>query len=689
MSRRGKAARGPPGAASATTRSRRQPLPRRRPGLRIRLLGALAVTLDGDALPLPQSRKVRALLAYLALAPRPVGRSQLCELLWDAPNDPRGELRWCLSRIRSVIGPRVVTADDAIALDLSGCFVDAVEVERATRAGVAGVDAARQAELCALIEGDFLEGLEIDRSPAFGAWLTAQRRRFRACEAALLERLAHESPGDEAFAYLDKWLQLAPFDRRVHELLLTRLAAGSRIREGEEHLARTIGLFDAEGLDPGPIRECWRTARALAAGAPARRDPAAVEVVEPRPGGAPADGAPSASRRASVAVMPFADASSAPRVPGGTADALAHDVTTRLAKLRSLFVIAQGSTFALAERRVGPEEAGRMLGVDYVVGGAVRRQDRRLNVTVELVETRTARIVWSEVLNERADDALMVLEQIGNRIVASIAGEIETIERNRAILRPPDSLDAWESHHRGLWHLYRFTRHDNERARHFFQAAVRLDPTFSRAHAGLSFSHFSNVFLGWGDRKAEIDRAFDTAGQSLMADERDPAAHLAMGRALWLRARNDEAIVELRRTIELSPNFALGHYMMGFVQAQSGDPRLGIVHADLSRSLSPFDPMLFGMFGSRALALTRLGEFSEAAGWAAKAASRPNAHPHISAMAACTAALAGSLDDARAHAARVRGAWPGYSVGNFLQAFHLDEKGAAAFRKGAGLVGLT
>ncbi|PJI51281.1 hypothetical protein CTI14_63540, partial [Methylobacterium radiotolerans] len=57
--------------------------------------------------------------------------------------------------------------------------------------------------------------------------------------------------------------------------------------------------------------------------------------------------------------------------------------------------------------------------------------------------------------------------------------------RNRAILTPPNSLDAWQAHHRGLWHMYRFNRTDNEQARHFFEMAVRLDPTFSRAYAGL------------------------------------------------------------------------------------------------------------------------------------------------------------------------------------------------------------
>jgi TolB-like protein len=249
-----------------------------------------------------------------------------------------------------------------------------------------------------------------------------------------------------------------------------------------------------------------------------------------------------AARRASLAVMPFVDGSTADGAGGGPRDALAHDVITRLAQLRSLFVIAQGTVFAMHERHIGPEEAGRMLNVDYVVSGSVRRQGRRLTVTVELAETRTARIVWAEIFNRSSDDTFAVLDEIGNRIVASIAGEIETIERNRAILKPPSSLDAWEAHHCGLWHMYRFSRADNERARHFFETAVRLDPTFARAYAGLFFTHFQNAFQGWAKRQPEVDRAFATAGQSLMVDDRDPAAHWAMGRALWLRGQHSQSV---------------------------------------------------------------------------------------------------------------------------------------------------
>src|SRR4051812_18870361 len=72
-------------------------------GLTVRLLGPVSVTRDGVAVDLPASRKVRALLAYLALAPGPVPRSRICDLLWDVANDPRGELRWCLTKLRKIL----------------------------------------------------------------------------------------------------------------------------------------------------------------------------------------------------------------------------------------------------------------------------------------------------------------------------------------------------------------------------------------------------------------------------------------------------------------------------------------------------------------------------------------------------------------------------------------------------------
>ena len=659
------------------------------PSLRVQLLGPLTISRGGDTVLLPTSRKVRALFAYLLLAPHPVPRSQLCDQLWDIPNDPRGELRWCLSKIRTVIDEpgrrRVITQADTVGLDLTDCFVDAIEIARAVQEGLETAGPERQRTLANLFAGDFAEGLEIDRSPAFNGWLTSQRRRFRSCHAALLERLVGSASEEEVSGYLDEWLALAPFDLRVHELLLNVLARRGQIREGEEHLAAAGRLFEDEGLDVAPLRDAWRAARTQPD--TSRRIKTSSPTLAPPAIHDRADNVATAARRASIAVMPFTDRDHATGSGGGSADGLAHDIITRLAKLRSLFVIAQGTVFALHERGIGAEEAGRTLNVDYIVSGSMRRQGKRLTVTVELTETRSARIVWAEVFNQTIDDAFLVLDEIGNRIVASIASEIETIERNRAILKPPNSLDAWDAHHRGLWHMYRFRRADNERAQHFFETAVRLDPTFARAYAGLSFTHFQNAFQGWEKREPAIERALEMAGQSVMADDRDPTAHWAMGRALWLRGHHDQSIVELEQAVELSPNFAVGHYTLSFVHSQTGDAEKAIKSSDHSRELSPYDPFLFGMLGARSMALVRLGRFDEAADWGIKAAARPNSFPHILAIAAFSLALAGRLDEAHAYVEKIRKTVPGYRVDDFLTGMQFGPDGAALYREAAKRIG--
>ena len=220
------------------------------PSIEVRMLGPLSVSRHGTALSLPASRKVRGLLAYLLLSPHPVQRSQLCELLWDVPNDPRGELRWSLSKIRGVVDeparPRVDTRGDTVALDLTDALIDAIEVARAAN-DIAALSVERLRSLAAMFAGDFLEGLEIDRSPAFNSWVTAQRRQFRGYRAALLEQLVRIAPDTEVLSHLEQWLVLAPFDPHVHELLLNTLARHGQIREGEEHLTAAVRLFEVRG----------------------------------------------------------------------------------------------------------------------------------------------------------------------------------------------------------------------------------------------------------------------------------------------------------------------------------------------------------------------------------------------------------------------------------------------------------
>ncbi len=648
-------------------------------GLQIRLLGPLAVSRNGAPVTLPRSRKVRALLAYLVLSPAPALRSRLCDLLWDVPNDPRGELRWCLSKIRGVLGeaaPIVDSPPDAIRLSVSNAQIDVLELQAAANDDFRGASPADLEWLARSIDGRFLEGEQLEASSEFNGWLVAQRERLRLLQVSLFAELSkRSSPGSpERLIYLQKWLQFAPHDLPPHEALLQTLVGRGRAHDAEEHVHATMRAFEQEGVDWQPLRECWHALRSGMSESRARVIEASAAREQPRSarGDRPV--------RASVAVMPFAERGATNRIGDGLTD----DIITRLAKLRVLFVIARGTVFSLNDRNIDPQEAARILSVDYVVSGAVKHAGERTTLRVELAETRGGGIVWTDEFEARASDAFLMLDGIVDRVVTAIAEEIEAAECRRAVLKAPSSLDAWEAYHRGLWHMYKFTGSDNQHAERFFRSALDLDPTFARAYAGLSFTHFQNAFLDLTpDRTQQIEHAFQAAGRSLSADDRDPAAHWAMGRALWLRGAQAESLSELQRSIELSPNFALGHYTLGFVHSQKGDPGCAIEATDYARSLSPFDPLQFAMLASRAMAHVRLGEFEEAASWAVKATARPNAHQHILAIAAECLALAQRCDEARGFAARIRTQKPSYTVDDFLRAFCFDSDVERLFRDGA------
>ena len=127
---------------------------------RVLLLGPLQVIRNGSPLLQPPSRKVRALLAYLAIAARPVSREKLCELLWDVADDPRGELRWCLSKLRPLVDcpttVRLIADRKQVQIEADGLDVDALRVARETPAALSSGSTSDLRSLLALFRGDFL-----------------------------------------------------------------------------------------------------------------------------------------------------------------------------------------------------------------------------------------------------------------------------------------------------------------------------------------------------------------------------------------------------------------------------------------------------------------------------------------------------------------------------------------------------
>jgi DNA-binding SARP family transcriptional activator/TolB-like protein/Tfp pilus assembly protein PilF len=638
------------------------------------------------------TRKTEALLAFLACHPgEKQPRDRLTALLWGdrADRQARHSLSQTLLSLRQELGEAnaLLTIErEAVALRTDAVHADVLEFRR-----LASMPGGLRAALD-LYRGPFLDGFNL-REPGFEDWLIEQRAQLQGLAfstfLALADAQAAAGDWSAAISTLNNAVRFDPLAEEAYRRLMTL-----QIEHGFCNDAIRNYRFLAEALRRELKTQPDPSTTAIYQRATARpQQQPQLQIVSGT--GGKADAAPteppeamhreaSGPRRASVAIMPFIDLEAGLEGKVPLARGLTHDVITRLAKLRSMFVIAQGTVFTLAEKGVGAEEAGRLLNVDYVVSGRVRNRGGHVTAAIELVETRCARIVWADTIERTLSESLSIEDELVNRLVSSIAAEIELTERNRAILKPPGSLDAWEALHCGFWHMYRFNEADNERAKRFFKLAVRLDPTMARAYAGLSFTHFQNAFLlRLSERQQEIARAYEMAGEALIADDRDPAAHWAMGRALWLKGDHDQSVRELDSAVDLSPNFALAHYTLSFVHCQSGDAAAAIRFADRSHHLSPYDPMTFAMLGAKALAHARLSQFDQAAEWAIKASLKPNAHAHILAIAAQCLALAGRGDEARAFSSRIHQMRPDYSAEDFLSSFHFPAKDAALFQSAA------
>ncbi len=189
--------------------------------LNITLFGELRVASQGVPLPLPASRKARALLAFLVATGRPHRRERLCELLWDLPDDPKAALRWSLSKLRQVVDapsrPRIVADRERALFDAGEVHVDVHDLRARSQSDDASLpDLERMAQQ---LEGVFLDGLDGAGTAAFDAWLTSEREDADMARTAVLRRLATHPDIDTRAAqkWMRRWRDADPDGAAEHE----------------------------------------------------------------------------------------------------------------------------------------------------------------------------------------------------------------------------------------------------------------------------------------------------------------------------------------------------------------------------------------------------------------------------------------------------------------------------------------
>ncbi|MEO1251324.1 MAG: alpha/beta fold hydrolase [Pseudomonadota bacterium] len=240
--------------------------------MELRLIGDLAVRKQGSPVRLPPSKKARALLAYLVLNPGSHRRERLCELFWQIPDDPRGSLRWALSKLRAVVNQdgveRIQATRDHVAFNAEAIDIDYVDAQATASNGFDAVSLDQLSELADRLSRDILEGLDLSGQAEYETWRLAEQEKARELSRKVLSALIARLE-DAPAARADRLYVLAsldPYNVDVHAQLIKALMKSGRAAEAERQLqVSNETLLNIENADLSRLQTAYEHAPVAAA----------------------------------------------------------------------------------------------------------------------------------------------------------------------------------------------------------------------------------------------------------------------------------------------------------------------------------------------------------------------------------------------------------------------------------------
>ncbi len=330
-------------------------------------------------------------------------------------------------------------------------------------------------------------------------------------------------------------------------------------------------------------------------------------------------------------------------------DGITEDLITALSKIRSFKVISRESTFSYKGSAIDVRQVAKELGVQYVLEGSVRKAGSRVRVTAQLIDAATGHHVWAERYDREMEDIFDLQDEITQIIAGALEPELNAVERERAVHKSPDNLDAWELYQRALWHMWSYENDKVTTAIGLFKKANQADPDFAPAYAYLAYSYYLTVIMGYaGEPEAQLQEGLAAANLALKRDDKDAIPYFAAGRIHMMLGDHDASIASLKKSIELNPCFAQSYHGLGFALALAGRLEEAKQTSRKAIELSPRDPMLWAFNVVHALTYVLNGENEEGLSWAQQAMQIPSASGYWShAVKAASLANLDRTDEAR------------------------------------------
>jgi len=247
-------------------------------------------------------------------------------------------------------------------------------------------------------------------------------------------------------------------------------------------------------------------------------------------------------------------------------DGMTEDIVTELLKIKGIQPFPRATVLPYRDKPVTAKQIGIELNAVYVLTGSIRRAGNRLRINAQLVDTRTDLTIWAERFDRELKDIFDVQEEIARSIAQALRITLSPQEEKVIARKPTENLQAYDYLLRGRNYM---RRENLEFAMQMFENAIRLDPNFAQAHAGVAQICGLHYELHGKDSRW-IEKGMQAADRALQLEPQLPEGLCARARVLYAQNMYDEAITLARRAIELKPDCEGGYNVLSRAYFASG-----------------------------------------------------------------------------------------------------------------------
>ncbi|MCX6831837.1 MAG: protein kinase [candidate division Zixibacteria bacterium] len=306
---------------------------------------------------------------------------------------------------------------------------------------------------------------------------------------------------------------------------------------------------------------------------------------------------PEPTREASVAVLPFVDMSPE-KDQEYFCDGIAEELINALTRAGGLRVAARTSAFQYKGQSQDIRQIGKMLNVDHILEGSVRKAGNRIRITAELVNVADGYHLWAESFDRNIEDVFAIQDEISQAISGSLKVRLAGDKRRPLVAKPTEILEAYNLYLKGRYFWNKRYQGGLQKGMEYFKQVIDLDPGYARAYAGLSDSYNILAFYNHLPPLEACPKAKAAAMKALEIDPDLAEAHTSLG---WVHNFYDRDWVsaekEFKQSLELNPNYAITcHYYGLFLVAMKRFDE-GIAMMKKARDLDPLSLIIGASLG--------------------------------------------------------------------------------------------